>query len=71
MTAEAPAGRIADAEFFDDGEIPQSAAFQVAYGFRTAMELKLIKGRRPCVSNSAAPTELAVNASSCRRCATL
>ena len=46
MTPEAPAGSIADAEFFNYGEIPQSAAFQIAYGFRTAMELKLIKGSR-------------------------
>ena len=46
MSPEVPAGSIADAEFFDDGEIPQSAAFQIAHRFRTAMELKLIEGSR-------------------------
>jgi len=37
-------GSVANAEFFNDGGIPQSAMFQISNRFRTAMKLKLIVG---------------------------
>ena len=44
MVPQVSAGRIADAEFFDEGGIVQSTVFQISGRFRMAVELKLIEG---------------------------
>ena len=44
MTAQAPARGIADAQFFDQGRIAQSALRKIALRFSEAMELLLIEG---------------------------
>src|SRR5580658_4053288 len=44
MTPQPPAGSVANAEFFDDGGVPQSPTFQISNRFRSAMKLNLIVG---------------------------